>query len=381
VKISNKDIALIASKLINFPSVTPSSSGSVEFLENILSSFGFNCIVKSEQSSYGSNNPVINMYAYRGEDGPNVCFAGHLDVVPPGENWLFPPFGGEIKDGKVLGRGAVDMKGAIASAVVAFLEFASKNKKAKLSFLLTTDEEGVGRDGTCRMLKHIYSLGHKIDFAVVGEPTCMEKVGEFIATSRRGSANFKLRIFGTQGHVAYKGSFENPISIAVKVASALENVELDHGNENFGPSSLTLTSFDVFNSVVNLVPSSALLCFNVRFNNNFSSSALKEKIVSIIENHCKNFDLEFDCPSEVFASAKSHFIEKFALASQKINGIKPIFTSDGATSDARFISFYSPCLEFGLQYLRAHQVNEWVLIEDLVALKSTYLAFLDSLYC
>lgn len=376
-----KDIAFIASKLISFPSITPSSSGSIEFLESMLSSFGFNCIVKCEPSSYGPQNPVTNMYAYRGKHGPNICFAGHLDVVPPGGGWLFPPFSGAIEEEKVLGRGAVDMKGAIAAAIVAFLKFASKNKRAKLSFLLTTDEEGVGREGTYKMLKHIDSLGHKIDFAIVGEPTCKEKVGEFIATSRRGSANFKLSIFGAQGHVAYKDSFQNPISTAIRVAKILEETELDCGNENFGPSSLVITSFDVCNSVVNLVPSSASICFNVRFNSNFSSSSLKEKIIAIIKPLAKDFDLQFDCSSEVFSSAKSNLIEKFALVSEQVNGIKPILTSDGATSDARFISSYSPCLEFGLQYLRAHQTNEWALIEDLVALKSTYLAFLDSLYC
>lgn len=371
-----EDVVLLAKHLIEFPSVTPNSAGSLEFVSNLLQSIGFECVLQP----FGPSKEVLNLYAYSGTEGPNVCFVGHVDVVPAGE-WHYEPFMGIIEEGKLIGRGAVDMKGALAAAICAFAEAKKHLKNSRLSFLLTSDEEGEAKYGTQAMLEHIYSLGHRIDFAIVGEPTCKERVGEFIAIARRGSGNFKLRIQGKQGHVAYKGSFQNPISTAIAIAKDLEEAELDKGSEVFVPSTLAITSFDVGNSVVNVVPQAAEIRFNIRFNNSFSNESLKSKVEKLIRSHTQNFELECEFPSQPFVSAQSDLIEAFAAASRQVTGIKPEFTTDGATSDARFVSKYCPCLEFGLQYVRAHQANEWVFLSDLKILKGVYSSFLLSSCC
>ena len=366
----------IASKLIKFSSITPNSAGSVEFLVDLFTREGFTCI----QKDFGlDGEKVLNLYAKFGNNGPNICFVGHLDVVPPGElkAWEKDPFSGDIEDGVLFGRGAVDMKGAIGAAISAAIDFKnSKKNNCSVSFLLTTDEEGVARYGIREMLPWMQENGHKIDFAVIGEPTTTKNVGESIAIGRRGSINFILTIKGKQGHVAYPESFVNPINIAMDVASHLSNIKLDDGNKDFMPSSLNITSFDVGNLVTNVVPDSVLIRFNIRFNDNFNEVSILNKIKSIISEKTENFTLEWDCPGLPFLSRKDPLIPKFAESSKAITGLDPNFITTGATSDARFVIHYCACIEFGLQHGRAHQVNEQVKTSDIETLKEIYLTFL-----
>jgi succinyl-diaminopimelate desuccinylase len=379
----NKDeLGILASKFIEFPSITPTSAGSIEFIQNFLLNEGFECFVKEFDSEDGSTNTVKNIYAQRGSIGPNICFLGHLDVVPPGnlEDWKYDPFSGVIVEDVLFGRGAVDMKGPIASALAAFIEFKNSNKDAKMSFLLTSDEEGLARGGIRKMLPWMQERDLKIDFCIVGEPTCKDKVGENIAIGRRGSINFILTIKGRQGHVAYPESFNNPINVAVDLANSLKNAQLDPGTEHFIPSSLNITSFDVGNHVTNVVPARATLRFNVRFNDSFDENTIVDKVKSLIKISPEDFELEYECGSLPFLTMSSDLIGQFAKSSEEVTGIKPQWITWGATSDARFISKYCPCIEFGLHYVRAHQVNEHVHLDDLDCLKRVYLAFLKSVY-
>jgi succinyl-diaminopimelate desuccinylase len=379
----NKDeLGLLASKLIEFPSITPISAGSIEFIQNFLLNEGFECFVKEFDSEDGSTNTVKNIYAQRGSIGPNICFLGHLDVVPPGslEDWKYNPFSGIIVEDVLFGRGAVDMKGPIASALAAFIEFKNSNKDAKISFLLTSDEEGLARGGIRKMLPWMQERDLKIDFSIVGEPTCKDKVGENIAIGRRGSINFALTIKGRQGHVAYPESFNNPINVAVDLANSLKSTQLDPGTKHFIPSSLNITSFDVGNHVTNVVPARATLRFNIRFNDSFDENTIVDKVKSLIKISPEDFELEYECGSLPFLTMSSDLIGQFAKSSEEVTGIKPQLITWGATSDARFISKYCPCIEFGLHYVRAHQANEHVHLDDLDCLKRVYLAFLKSVY-
>ena len=372
----------LASKLISFPSVTPHSAGSVEFIEDLLRKEGFQCFVKEFDLGDGSGGIVTNIYAERGSKGPNICFVGHLDVVPPGnvKEWKYDPFAGVVVDGVLFGRGAVDMKGSIASALSAFLTFKDSNPDAKISFLLTSDEEGIARGGVRKMLPWMQEQNLKLDFAIVGEPTCKKIVGENIAIGRRGSINFVLRIKGKQGHVAYPESFHNPIDIALNVLKDLKTIQLDQGNDRFVPSSLNITSFDVGNYTTNVVPAKAEIRFNVRFNDNFDEDSILKRVRSLITIPQENFDLEHECGSLPFLSKDSDFISRFAQVSEQITGVKPELITSGATSDARFVAQYCPCIEYGLQYLCAHQIDEHVSLKDLEQLKQVYLKFLQNVH-
>ncbi len=378
----HKNVGVLASKLIQFPSVTPNSEGSIEFVQDLLQEEGFECFIKEFSLGDGSTNTVKNIYAQSGSNGPNICFVGHLDVVPPGnaKDWKYDPFSGVIVEDTLFGRGAVDMKGSIASALSAFIEFKNSNKEAKISFLLTSDEEGLARGGVRKMLPWMQERNLKIDFCILGEPTCKDKVGENIAIGRRGSVNFTITIKGKQGHVAYPESFVNPINTAIDLANILKSTKLDEGTKHFIPSSLNITSFDVGNQVTNVVPSKAVLRFNIRFNDSFDEQTIVEKIRSLTKIAPQDFELEYECGSLPFLTMDSDFISQFKKSSEQVTGIKPQLITWGATSDARFVSKYCPCIEFGLHYVRAHQVDESVHLEDLDSLKLVYLTFLRSVY-
>jgi succinyl-diaminopimelate desuccinylase len=375
-------LVVLASKLISFPSITPNSAGSIEFIQNLLSKEGFECFTKDFDVEDGSSNLVTNFYAQRGHKGLNICFVGHLDVVPPGNlsDWNHDPFGGIVVGDILFGRGAVDMKGAIASALAAFIEFKNSNQEARISFLLTTDEEGLGRGGIKKMLPWMSEKNLKIDFGIIGEPTYKTKLGEYLAVGRRGSVNFILTIWGKQGHVAYSESFQNPINLAIEVANELKTCQLDEGSKNFIASSLNITSFDVGNYTTNLVPSEVKIRFNVRFNDNFNETTIVEKIRSLIKIPLESFDLQYECGSLPFLTSDSDLIMQFVQSCEEVVAVKPQFITWGATSDARFLSKYCPCIEFGLQYVVAHQVNEHVPIADLKSLKNIYLQFLQKVH-
>ncbi|QEK39394.1 succinyl-diaminopimelate desuccinylase [Candidatus Sneabacter namystus] len=375
---SNLDPVIdLAVKLIRFPSVTPDSAGSVEFLEDLFQKEGFSCF-RRDFDSDEYKRPVSNLYAYRGTEGPNICFAGHLDVVPPGNlsDWHFAPFDAVIEGDVLHGRGTVDMKGSIACSIDAALAFIRANPDRRVSFLMTTDEEGVAHDGVKRMLDELEKYNHKLDFAIFGEPTCKEKVGEVIAVGRRGSINFVLTCDGKQGHIAYPDSFVNPVEQVVEIAKNLKEIKLDDVKDKFSASVLNITSIDVGNKVTNLIPARAEIRFNIRFNKVLSESKIVALVSEAARKVTDNFSMSYECSALPFLSEEDDFIRAFAKVSKKITSISPKFVTGGATSDARFVSKCCPCIEFGLHYNRAHQVDEQVGLEDIKKLRDVYKGFL-----
>jgi succinyl-diaminopimelate desuccinylase len=359
----------IAKKLISFPSVTPNDAGALDYIKELLESAGFVVIIKQ----FGE---VRNLYAERGEGGQNLCFAGHIDVVDPIDKslWNSDPFEPCEKDGFLYGRGATDMKTAVAAGLDAAMSFVKQNKdhKQKISFLITSDEEVGSPDGTLGMLKWLYAEGYKIDFAIIGEPTCEKEIGDIIKIGRRGSVNFKLQIHGVAGHAAYHEQAVNPVKIAAKVVNALYELKLDSGNANFDPSNLEVTNIYVGNESTNVIPANTDIYFNIRFNNEYKGKELHDIIYNkIISIHSK-IDLHTHYSAESFLVQKTSFHHDFASIVEKNCGVRSRFATNGGTSDARFIKDYCNLLEFGVVNTSAHKINEFVKISDLQTLKNVY---------
>jgi succinyl-diaminopimelate desuccinylase len=363
----------IIKKLISFRSVTPDPAGSFEYIRDLLESSGFKIILK--EFGQGSEK-VSNLYARIGNKEPNICFAGHIDVVPPGDlsKWLFDPYSATEHDGYLYGRGAVDMKGAIGCMMAASINFIKENDNfdGSISFLLTSDEEGPATNGTKLMMEYIYSLGEKIDLAIMGEPTLDQELGDTIHIGRRGSVSFELLINGKQGHVAYQNEAINPNKIMVKILNQLIETKLDEGNEWFEPSNLEITSIDVGNQTENMIPNSCSAKFNIRYNNIHSFNELLETIENIVKNFSDNYELKYRHNAEHFICNPEELANKFAQSSFYITNIKPKFSTSGGTSDARFIKNYTKTIEFGLSPKTAHQINERVEISHLKKLYEIY---------
>ncbi len=316
---------------------------------------------------------------------PNLMFAGHTDVVPPGDEqaWQHPPFSGAVDDGELYGRGAVDMKGGIACAVAAVLDHLSHHggkPKGSISFLITGDEEGIAVNGTPKLLKWAADHGEKFDHCILGEPSNVEGLGDTIKIGRRGSLNGHLIVTGRQGHVAYPERAENPIRGLVTIIAALQAEPLDAGSTHFPPSHLEFTSVDVGNKTVNLIPGEARARFNVRFNDKHTLNSLKTLIEQRAAKAAGGIEFAFRWESSnagVFVTAPSSFTELVSDAVAKVTGRKPKLSTNGGTSDARFITHYCPVVEFGLVGQTMHQVNERVPIADLRALTTIYRTILD----
>jgi succinyl-diaminopimelate desuccinylase len=367
----------ILDDLIKFKSVAKDELDSLKYIETFLQNLGFKCYLK--EFSDPNEVTTTNLYAEIGDNGPNLCFAGHTDVVPAGEGWSLPPFKTSIIDNKIYGRGLVDMKGAIACFLAATKNYLSHNKpNHKISFLLTGDEEGTGINGTKKMLEYIQNKNLKIDFCIVGEPTNEETIGDMAKIGRRGSINFDLTINGKQGHIAYPEGAINPNHILTRILNDLIQFKFDTGNADFLATQLQISSIDVGNSATNVVPSSANARFNVRFNNIHQSS----DIIGIIEKICKNnssdnFILTHRVSGESFLTKKNRDISDFLSTIKKVTNITPKASTTGGTSDARFIKDYAPLIEFGLLNKTAHQVDEHSNLDDLYKLEAVYLAFLE----
>lgn len=361
-------------KLIAFRSITPTDAGGLDFIADLLKERGFDVYIKE----FGEEK-VRNLYAAYGSGASNICFAGHIDVVPPGDGWAFFPFIAKEEDGKIYGRGAVDMKGALACMLASVLNFLQKKPEVKgaVSFLITADEEGDAKYGTKAMLEWMEEQGHKIDFAVVGEPTCDKQLGDTIKIGRRGSVNFKLQVIGTQGHVAYPQLADNPNSIMIKILHDLLEMPLDDGNETFQPSNLEVTSIDTGNPTTNVIPAEAAARINIRFNNEHRSEELIKKVDKICAKYTTNYVLERRVSAEPFLSKDSEFMEIFAKVVSDATGVQPELGTSGGTSDARFIQAYCPLLEFGLLNETAHKIDEHVKIGDLQKLYNVYYDFLS----
>ncbi len=371
------DPVAIARDLLRCRSVTPAEGGALAYLERTLKQAGF--AVHRMTFSAPGTEPVDNLYARIGTAAPNLVFAGHTDVVPPGDEkaWTHPPFAGETADGQLYGRGAVDMKGGLACALAAVLDHLAQHTiKGSISFLITGDEEGIAVNGTPKLLAWAAARGEKFDHCILGEPSNQEALGDTIKVGRRGSLNGHLIVRGRQGHVAYPQRAENPIRGLVKLIEALQEKPLDKGSQQFAPSHLEFTSVDVGNKTVNLIPGEARARFNIRFNDKHSLNSLKKLIAQRAAKAAgKKIKFAFEWePSNaaVFVTKPGPFTELVARAVKSVTGRKPKLSTTGGTSDARFITAFCPVVEFGLVGQTMHAVDERVPIADLRALTMIY---------
>ena len=376
----------LAKELIKFPSVTPIDAGVMKFLEKKLKKLGFKTkIIEFKEKNF---KPVKNLYARLGSKGPNFCYAGHLDVVPPGNigDWTVNPFKPFIRNGYLIGRGANDMKGSIAAFVAAVSTFLNNSGKfnGSISMLITGDEEGDAVNGTKKVVNYLKNKKEKINFCLVGEPTNPNRLGEMIKIGRRGSITGKLIIKGIQGHVAYPHRANNPSTTIVKILSELKNIKLDRGTKNFQPSNLEITNINIGNNVDNVIPGTAEATFNIRFNNKHSSKNIKIRLNKIFKKICKknksNYKIEYRVSGEAFLTTPNSTTFMIQNIIKKITKIKPKLSTTGGTSDARFIRKISPCLEFGLVGKTMHKINEAVSLRDLKNLNKIYLQILQSYF-
>ena len=376
----------LAKELMKFPSITPRDAGVMRFLEKKLKKIGF----KTKILNFKEKNfqPVKNLYARLGSKGPNFCFAGHLDVVPPGniKDWTVNPFRPSIKKGHLIGRGANDMKGSVAAFVSAVSIFLNNNKSfnGSISLLITGDEEGDAVNGTKKVVDYLKKKKEKINFCLVGEPTNPNKLGEMIKIGRRGSLTGKIEIIGMQGHVAYPHRANNPSTIIVKVLNELKNIKFDKGAKNFQPTNLEITKINIDNKADNVIPRVANATFNIRFNNKHSSSSIKKKINKILSKiSTKNkskFKIDYRVSGEAFLTKQNATTNMIQNVVKKITKIKPKLSTTGGTSDARFLKNISPCLEFGLVGKTMHKVDEAVSLNDLKKLTKIYANILNNYF-
>ena len=375
----------LAKELIKFPTITPVDAGVMKFLEKKLKSLGFK--TKILEFKEKNNKPVKNLYARLGTKGLNFCYAGHLDVVPPGDlkDWTVNPFKPIVKKGHLIGRGANDMKSSIAAFVAAVNNFINNNDfNGSISLLITGDEEGIAVNGTKKVVDYLKRKKEKIDFCLVGEPTNPNKLGEMIKIGRRGSMTGRLKIIGTQGHVAYPHRANNPSNTLVKILSALKKIKFDKGTKDFQPTNLEITKINIENTADNVIPGEANATFNIRFNNKHSSSSLKSKLNKIfnkITNQNKSkFNIEYSVSGEAFLTKPNSTTFMIRDVIKKITKVTPQLSTTGGTSDARFIRKISPCLEFGLVGKTMHKVDEAVSVADLKKLTLIYSEILKNYF-
>ena len=384
---SRADPVAIARDLLRCPSVTPVEGGALSFLERVLKGAGFT-VHRMTFSEPGADD-VENLYARTGTAAPHLMFAGHTDVVPPGDpaSWSHAPFAADIADGVLFGRGAVDMKGAIACKIAATLDHLAANggkPKGSISFLITGDEEGIAVNGSPKLLKWAAEHGERFDHCVLGEPGNVAELGDTIKLGRRGSQNGVLVVTGKQGHVAYPHRANNPVRGLVRLMSALMDEPLDQGSHKFDPSNLEFTSIDIGNRTVNLIPGEARARFNIRFNDchNFASlRALVEQRATKAASGKVRWKIEWE-PSnaDVFYTEPSPFTDVVTGAVAEVTGRKPVLSTSGGTSDARFIKDYCPVVEFGLVGTTMHAVDERVPVADLEKLTAVYRRILDKYF-
>ncbi len=374
------DPAPLACALIRKPSVTPLDAGAQFELIQALETLGFSC----QRFRFGE---VDNLYARRGATGKNFCFAGHTDVVSAGaeDSWTAPPFDAVIRDNKLWGRGASDMKGAIAAfiAAIARLDQTGARTPSSISLLITGDEEGPAVDGTVKLLRAIADQGERIDHCLVGEPTSAHAIGDNIKIGRRGSLNGVIRVVGRQGHVAYPERAENPVPVLLDLLTKLKERELDDGAPHFQASNLEITSVDVGNRTHNIIPAKATARLNIRFNTNHKGRDLESWIEGLVDAAREGFDggvsAELTTTGEAFMTRAGDFTDVLQDAVEAETNRRPVLSTGGGTSDARFIKDYAPVAELGLTGESIHQVDEHCRLDDLETLTRVYARVL-SLY-
>jgi succinyl-diaminopimelate desuccinylase len=383
------DPASNLAELVRCPSVTPADAGAQEALAGMLEPLGF--VVERPLFSEEGTPDIENLYARLSGNGKHLMFAGHTDVVPPGDEraWTHPPFAAETEGGFLYGRGAVDMKGGIACFVAAVARYIAEQGRPKgsISLLITGDEEGPAINGTVKLLDWAAAKGEKWDGAIVGEPTNPNTLGDMIKIGRRGSLSGKIVVRGRQGHVAYPHLADNPVPGVVALAGALMRPVFDEGTKDFQPSNLEVTSIDVGNKATNVIPASAAASFNIRFNDLWDAKRLQAEIHRRLDLAAAqlrpdgaplDFEVEWrDRPSPVFLTRDQRLIDAFAGAVSSVTGRQPELSTSGGTSDARFIKDYCPVLEFGLVGQTMHMVDERVALADLETLTRIYHRFLS----
>ncbi len=381
----------LAQALIRRPSVTPADAGALDMLREALETLGFDCHVMT--FSAPGTDDVTNLYARLGDGAPNFCFAGHTDVVPTGdtENWDRDPFAGDIVDGSLYGRGAADMKSAIAAFVGAVRTFCKTHgapenwpRPGSISLLITGDEEGPAINGTRKVLEWLAERNETIDACVVGEPTNPAELGDMIKIGRRGSLVGTLTVHGVQGHTAYPHLADNPVHRLVNMLQALTATPLDQGSDHFQPSTLQISTIDVGNPATNVIPASAIARFNIRYNDLHSSQSLTkwlhEKLSAALGDGSARYELDIHVTGESFLTPPGPLSELLTAAVEQVTGRTPELSTTGGTSDARFIKDYCPVAEFGLVGQTMHQVNENVACADIDTLSEIYRVALEKYF-
>lgn len=368
------DPVALTQDLIRCPSVTPADAGALGVLQRVLEGMGFTCrrLVFEEAGT----EPVDNLYARLGTASPNFCFAGHTDVVPVGDaaSWTTDPFGAEIINGKLYGRGTSDMKGAIAAFTAAVKSFLDRNgpPDGSISLLITGDEEGPSINGTRKVLDWMQAHGEVIDACLVGEPTNPRAMGDMMKIGRRGSVTATLTAYGAQGHVAYPHLADNPLPRLTKALSMLADSPLDEGTAHFQPSTLAITTIDVGNPASNVIPAKGTARFNIRFNDLHTPKSLDAHIRDVLEEVGGAWDLKMAVSGEAFLTPPGALVATVAAAVTAVTGKEPELSTSGGTSDARFIKNFCPVVEFGLVGQTMHKVDEHVEVEDIRILTAIY---------
>ena len=377
------DALELAQALIRCPSVTPADEGALDVLQSALEGLGLTChrMTFSEEGTAD----VDNLYARLGTEGPNFCYAGHTDVVPVGNEagWTVDPFGGEVIDGTLYGRGATDMKGGIAcfvSGMSRFLKNRSGNFNGSISLLITGDEEGPSINGTRKVLDWLAERNETLDACIVGEPTNPNKLGEMVKIGRRGSISGWLTVHGMQGHTAYPHLADNPLPRMIAMLDAITSEKLDDGTDHFQPSNLQLTTIDVGNTATNIIPGEVQAAFNIRFNDLHTSESLMTWLKEKFDAVGGDYDVEFQITGEAFLTPPGKLSSLLSEAVEKTTGIKPDLSTTGGTSDARFIKDFCPIAEFGLISQSMHKVDECARLSDMERLTDIYELFLDGYF-
>lgn len=376
--------------LIRCPSVTPAEGGALSALEAMLKPLGF--AVDRVTAKEAGTPDIENLYARLGSDGPHLMFAGHTDVVPVGDEsaWTHGPFSADIANGEMYGRGAVDMKGGIACFIAAVARHIEKHgpPKGSVSFLITGDEEGPAINGTTKLLDWAAAKGERWDACLVGEPTNPDRLGDMIKIGRRGSLSGRITVNGVQGHAAYPHLADNPVRGILQLTQALMDPPFDNGTENFQPSNLEVTTIDVGNSAVNVIPAKASAAFNIRFNDTWTADSLMAEIIARLDRAAADGALRAgrdpvryeitwnERPSHVFLTRNNALIDSLSGAVEAVTGQQPKLSTTGGTSDARFIKDYCPVVEFGLVGQTMHMVDERVAVADLETLTGIYETFI-----
>ncbi len=368
----------LAQQLIRCPSVTPADAGAIGLLAKALGALGFTCL----PLTFGGppDGPVENLFATIGSGGPHFAFAGHTDVVPEGKGWSVDPYAATIENGLLVGRGAADMKGALAAMVSAAAAHVRRGAPGTLSFLITGDEEGPATHGTDELLRWMEANGHRPHACLVGEPTSARRLGDMMKIGRRGSLNAWITVNGAQGHVAYPDRADNPVRRLVPILSALQARVLDTGTDWFSASNLEVTDLEVGNPATNVIPAQARARLNIRFNDSHCGADLARWIEETVAAHAPSADVTIRISGEAFLTEPGALSSLVANAVEAETGIAPELSTSGGTSDARFIRRICPVVEFGLPGQSMHKVDEQAAVADIEALARIYDRVLQAVF-